>query len=291
MGKEVYLLLLVAAMIFLSGCTQEVTQCGTDVVTIEDYRIYARTLYSGGNTGIDFMIFNNDMNAVLNKVEVNFFDTSGFEISNLKCGTGTSAGNKCVFYNLQPDVKDVSLRLKAPAVSEKTSYTVSFSVGYSDSGQREIQIPIIDSEIRDKPSLTYSVSYQSCDPIQVEFEKEVKPEETETEYWTSVDMPFEMKFVFSNVGTIENVEKVELKEGSVSLDLNKLQIQEPCDFDSNLKSKKSIDLTGEENERTLRCNFKPIPSSQPEYFGVIGVKYNYDYEYVKSETFTVYPSG
>jgi hypothetical protein len=290
MRNEFYLLLLMVALIVLSGCTQVGTQCKNDVVTIENYRIYARTLYSGGNTGIDFMILNNDMDAVLDKVEVNFFDTSGFEISNLKCGSTISSGNKCIFYNMPMDVRDISLRLTAPSVNEKTSYTLSFSVGYSDSGEREIHIPIIDSEVRDKPSLTYSVSSPSCDPIQVEFEKEVKPEETEKEYWTTVDMPFEMKFTFSHVGTVEGVEKIEFKPGDVMLHLDKLEIQEPCDFDSSLRSKKAIEVTGDENNRTLRCNFKPIPSYQPEYYGVIGIKYNYDYEFVKSETFTVYPS-
>jgi hypothetical protein len=290
MRREVWLFLLVAIVIFISGCTQETTQCTNDVVTIQDYRIYARTLYSGGNTGIDFRVLNNDMNTVLNKIEVNFFDTSGFKISNLKCGAGTSSNNKCVFYNLPADVRDVSLRLTAPSVSEKTSYTVSYSVGYSDFGQREIEIPIIDSAVKDKPSLAYSVSYPSCDPIQVDFEKEVKPEETQTEYWTATDMPFEMKFIFSHVGTVEGVGTVVLKAGDVTLNLDKLQIQEPCDFDSSLKSKKSIEVNGDENNRTLSCNFKPIPSNQPEYYGVIGVKYNYDYEFVKSETFTVYPS-
>lgn len=290
MRKEQACLLFLIAVVFLSGCTQQPAGCKSDVITMEDYRIYARTLYSEGRTGIDFTILNNG-DTTLNKVEVDFFDTSGFEISDLKCEHGTSSNNKCIFQNMFPDMRDVSLRLKAPSAEEKTPYTVSFSVSYSDYGEREIHIPIIDGEVKSKPTLKYSISSQSCDPIHVDFEKEVKPEETEREYWTVVDVPFGMNFIFTHAGTVEGVKTIELKEGDVKLNLINLQIQEPCDFDSSLKSKRSVEVTGDEKDRTLSCNFIPIQTGQAEYNGVIGVEYNYDYEYVKSETFTVYPSG
>jgi hypothetical protein len=289
MKKEHFCLLFLVTIIFLSGCTQQTT-CSNDVITIVDYNLYSRTLYSGGRTGIDFRIVNSGDSEIKN-VEVDFFDTSGLEISDLKCGGGTSTNNKCVFQNMQQDVRDVSLRLSAPEVKEKTPYTVSFSVSYSDSGGRTMVIPIIDGVIKREPTLQYSVSPPSCDPIQVDIEKEVKPEETQKEYWTMVDMPFEVKFIFNHVGTVEEVKKIKLEEGDVILELNNLKIQEPCDFDSSLMSKKAVDVNGDENDNILTCNFIPIILDQPEYTGLIDIKYRYNYEFVKSETFTIYPSG
>ena len=290
MRKEHICLPFLVFVIFIAGCTQQLGGCKNDVITIEDYHLSSRTLYSGGRTGIDFKILNNGLTE-LDKVEVDFFDTSGFDISELKCERGGSANDKCTFENLYPDVRSVSLRLMAPSVNERTQYTVSFSVSYSDFGEREIHIPIIDGDVKSEPSLEYSISSQSCDPIHVDFEKEVKPEETKREYWTMIDMPFEMKFVFKHVGTVDGVNTLELEEGNVELSLINLQIQEPCDFDTSLRSKKAVEVTGDEKDRTLSCNFLPIASRQVEYIGVINVKYGYDYEYVKSETFTVYPSG
>jgi len=290
MRKELICLILIAAVIFLSGCTgQNISGCENDVIKIVDYNLYSRTLYSGGRTGIDFRIMNSGGGEVRN-VEVNFFDTSGLDISELNCQGTRDSNNKCVFQNVGQDVRDVSLRLTAPDVKEKMPYTVSFSVSYVDSGSRSMIIPIIDGETKRTPTLKYSISSPSCDPIQVNLEKEVKPEETSTEHWIMVDMPFEVKFVFTHVGTIEGVKKVKLEEGDVTLELNNLRIQEPCDFDSSLKSKKSIDVMSEEDDNILTCNFIPVDTGQSEYTGTVGVRYIYDYEYVKSETFTVYPS-
>jgi hypothetical protein len=152
-------------------------------------------------------------------------------------------------------------------------------------------IPIIDGETKREPTLKYSISSPSCDPIQVDLEKEVKPEETQKEYWTMVDMPFEMKLVFKHVGTVEGVKNIKLEKGDVTLELNNLRIQEPCDFDSSLISKKTVDVMDDEGDNILTCNFVPVDLGQSEYTGIIGVRYIYNYEYVKSETFTVYPSG
>lgn len=282
MRKELFLVLLV--FIFLAGCAQQQIRCKNDVITIEDYNILTKTPYSGGRTSIDFLISNNGGEKV-SKVEVDFFDTSAFEVLGLKCELGSREGKKCIFNNLEyPDVRDISLRLKAPTVKDKTPYTVSFSVSYSDSGERIIHIPIIDGKVKKKPTLSHRISNPSCDPIRLDFEKEVKPEETEREYWTLVDRPFEMKFRFTHVGTVEGVKTINLTKGSVKLKLINLQIQEPCDFDSSLVLKKSITVPGD-----VSCNFLPIPSGQLEYLGVIDVKYDYNYEYIKSETFTVYP--
>lgn len=282
MRKELFLVLLVF-IIFLAGCAQQQI-CKNDVITIEDYNILTKTPYSGGRTSIDFLISNNGGEEV-SKVEVDFFDTSAFEVLDLKCELGSREGKKCVFNNLEyQDVRDISLRLKAPTVKDKTPYTVSFSISYSNSGEREMGMPIVDGEIKKKPTMKYYISSPSCDPIRLDFEKEIKPEETEREYWTTVDKPFEIKFRFTHVGTVEGVKTINLTKGSVKLKLTNLQIQEPCDFDSSLVLKKSITVPGD-----ISCNFLPISSKQLEYVGVINVKYDYDYEYVKSETFTVYP--
>jgi len=289
MRSELICLTFLTFIILLSGCTQQISGCENDVIKIVDYRLYSSTLYSGGRTGIDFRIMNSGGETVRN-VEVDFFDTSGFDISELKCQGARSSNNRCVFQNMQQDVRDVSLRLIAPTVKEKTPYTVSFSVSYMDSGSRSMIIPIIDGETKRTPTLQYSISSPSCDPIQVNIEKEVKPEETSKEYWTMVDMPFEVKFVFSHVGTVKNVKKVKLDKGDVTLELNNLRIQEPCDFDSSLKSKKPVDVMSDEDANILTCNFIPVDTGQSEYVGVVGVRYIYNYEYEKSETFTVYPS-
>ena len=290
MRKELICLIFVAVVIFLSGCTgQQISGCENDVIKIVDYSLYSRTLYSGGRTGIDFRIVNNGGDEVRN-VEVNFFDTSGFDISELNCQGIRGSNNKCVFKNMGQEVRDVSLRLTAPNVKEKMPYIVSFSVDYTDSGSRAMIIPIIDSETKKTPTLQYSISSPSCDPIQVNLEKEVRPEETSTEYWTMVDMPFEVKFVFSHVGTVEGVKNVRLEKGDVTLELSNLRIGEPCDFDNSLKSKKPVDVMSEEGDNILTCNFVPIDTGQSEYTGTVDVRYMYDYEYVKSESFTVYPS-
>jgi hypothetical protein len=275
-------------IIFISGCATQQTSCSSNSLTIEDYTLYTRTLYSGGRTGIDFKVVNQGLNTI-NNVEVNFFDTSAFEISNLECG-GTVSGSSCFFTNFYSDAQIVSLKLKAPTVTETTPYTVSFSVHYSGEGERELNMPILNTNEKSTPSLKYSQSSASCDPIQMDFEKEVKAEETQKEYWTTTDMPFEMKFVFTNTGNANDLKNIKISKGDVKLSLTNLEIQEPCDFDSSLYSTKDVYINGDQGDNILKCNFIPIYGSQEEYMGVINAKYEYDYELLKTETFTVYPS-
>jgi len=292
MRKEICLAFLVVA-IFLAGCVkQSAQQFKNDAVTIEDVRIPGRTLYSGGIASIGFYVKNNGDSVV--NVGVDFFNIpgakegakeGGFEVIDLKCDElGSKIGDKCVFENLEPfDSRSVSIDLKAGPVKVKTPYTVSFSVTYRTYGETCANIPIIDEKETEKPSRKYYES-TSFDPIRLTFEKEIKPEEVEKEYWALTDKPFLMIFKFTHVGTVEGVEPINLPEGSMKLSLTNLKKEEPCDFGDNGTNLKPVKVFW---ESYLTCNFVPGPKEQGD--GQICVNFDYDYKFISDETFTVYP--
>lgn len=286
--------------IFLAGCANQQSnpiEYKNDVITIEDYSA-TRAIYSGSNTGIDFKIKNNNDDNIGN-VEVNFFDVNCFEVVNLMCESGEKIDTKCIFSDMASlDTRHVSLQLKTKsdvAKQYKTECNVSFSITYDHNGTRYFNIPIIDTNVMDTPSLTGSQSSSGYGPILLDIQPLVE-KETEIggkpvkQYWGAVGQNFEVDFKFTYAGTIPietpGAEKVNLSSENVKLTYpENLEVQEPCDV-----GKKSIIIPDTDETRdTLICNFKALPGKQPEYLAQIKVDYSYTYKYIVTETFEILP--
>lgn len=236
-------LILLIFIVFLAGCVNQsaTSEFKNDVITIEDYHT-TRALYSESSTSIDFYIKNNNDDKIGN-VEVNFFDINCFEVVNLKCGSGEKADNKCIFGDIDSgDVRLVSLQLKAMDVNYKTECPVNFYVKYDHTGTRFFNIPIIDRNVKDTPSLKGGQSSSGYGPILLDIQPLVEKEtkiggETVKQYWGVVDQIFEVDFKFTHVGTIPNAEKVTLSPENVKLTYSKnLEVQEPCDVGKKINN-------------------------------------------------------
>ncbi len=284
-GRQL-LLILLAMVIYLSGCAQSQTKTSsykTDVVIIEGYTV--------SSTGIEFYVQNN-LDTDMAEVRVNFFDTSVLGAV-LKCDGVRVGGKECVFRNIEAGgVRDVLLELNAPSpVNKETSYPVSFSVSYSFSGTRMVNIPIVDGVSKKTPSLKFYESGPSSGPIlldiQPELEKDVKTQvgSTTKVYWGVVGNTFRVNFKFTHVGTIPNANKVVLPP--VKLDFKNLQKGDTCNVLT-----KTITIPDTPEKNTLVCNFKAIASSppQPEFYATIQADYSYNYGFTETESFTVYPT-
>ncbi len=292
--RRITILLSLGFLIFLAGCVQPTPEdiYKNDVITIENYAVETFSPYSGSFTGISFDIQNNG-DTTVKRVEVNFFDVPGFEVTSLKCQDEERFPSRtCVFNNFESlDTKKIEIKLKAPSnVNSPTSYTVSYSVKYEHTGVREALIPIIDGKTVTKPLSKFSQSKPTYGPIQLDIqpslEKEIKVDnKVVKEYWGIIGRIFETKFRFSNVGTVQGqVKDVEIPIGYIRLNtMGTLDETPPCDFPQIKAVSVSYD--------TLICNFSPraTEQSQPQYTAIIQVIYDYTYEYIKTETFVVQP--
>jgi hypothetical protein len=176
-------------------------------------------------------------------------------------------------------------------VKYKTECPVNFYVKYNHTGTRYFNIPIVDRDVRDTPSLKGGQSSPGYGPILLDIqplvEKETKIEgETVKEYWGVVGQIFEVDFKFTHAGTIPNAEKVTLSPEDVKLTYSKnLEVQEPCDV-----GEKSITIPDtDETRNTLICTFKALPGEQLEYLATIQADYSYTYKFIVTETFEIYP--
>jgi len=300
MRNEWILLTLLVFIIFLAGCAnQQTTQFKNDIITIENYDS-TRAIYSGSTTSIDFDIKNNN-DDVIGNVEINFFSKICFSVVSLNCEDGekNADNDACIFKDIERGgTRSVSLQLKTKsdiAKQIKTECIVSFYVEYNHTGIRYFNIPIIDTNMMDTPSLTGGQSSSGYGPVLLDIqplvEREVEiGEETVTQYWGAVDQNFEVHFKFTYAGTIPignpGAEKVILSPEYIRLyPGNYLEVQEPCDI-----GKKSIVVpSDDEAQDTLICTFKALPGDQSEYLAQIKVDYDYTYKFIVSESFEIFP--
>jgi len=306
-NRWIWLTLLIF-IIFLAGCTNQQTPTNgfkNDVITIEDYHT-TRALYSGSTTKMDFYIKNNNDDKIGN-VEVNFFSKNCFSVVYLSCESGEKIGScnegdecKCVFKDIESrGLRHIVLQLKIKsdvAKQVKTECLVIFSVTYNHTGTKYFNIPIIDTNVMDTPSLTGGQSSSGYGPILLDIQPLVEKEttiggETVKQYWGAVDQIFEVDFKFTYAGTIPigntGAEKVTLSPENVKLSYpeNYLELQEPCDV-----GKKSMIIPDtDERRNTLICTFKALPGEQSEYLAQITVDYSYTYKFIVTETFEVFP--
>ncbi len=196
-------------------------------------------------------------------------------------------------------MRHVSLQLKTKsdvAKQAKAECLVNFYVKYNHTGTRYFNIPIIDTNVMNTPSLKSDQSSSGYGPILLDIQPLVEKEieiggKTVKQYWGAVGQNFEVDFKFTYAGTIpiENpgAEKVTLSAEDIKLTYpeNYLEIQESCDV-----GKKSIIIPDTDETRdTLICNFKALPGEQPEYLAQIKVDYSYTYKYIVTESFEVFP--
>lgn len=295
--RKVVILGFLAVAIFLAGCvnnqpTQQLYK--NDVITIENYHVDTLSPYSNDSTTIEFDVQSNS-DEKINRVEVNFFDVPGFTVNNLDCGgiPGANQTNKCIFEGNNAfeslDSRRISLELTAPKVDTPTSYTISFSVSYNNSGLREAIIPIIDGVTKNQPTAKFQQSQPTYGPIlldiQPSLERTVKVgDKTITEYWGIATRSFETRFKFSNVGSVGNTKDAIIPINQINISkLENLQYQGFCDFSNSRTPTKGVKAPYD----VLICNFKPTGNNQPEYPAIIGVTYRYQYNFIRTETFVV----
>lgn len=273
-----------------------------DIITVEDIYISNLKPYSDSITIMELLIKNNgDMK--VSDIEVNFFDTSGFTVEEINCEgeNKTDHVDRCNqndFGSIDPlDTRTISLRLKAPSVTSETPLTISYSIKYSYSGYRKADIPIIDGITRKEPITEFSQSTPTYGPIVLKMEPPVGRERKEDskiikEYWIAGNIPFEMEFSLKHVGSssIGMIKQpINISKGKIALNISDLVVDAPCyDFkvgvNSDLISTKSVLVPGK-----LICYFKPAKVPDPEVSATIMAGFDYTYEYIKTETFTIQP--
>jgi len=280
-------------VVLLSGCI-EGTLYKNDLISLEGFSVYPKNPYAGSTVMIQFFVENNgDMPIERAKVE---FSLAGgaFSLQEIKCQDGTASGASCEFTKIQPlDMKRVSLTIKAPTyVGAQTPFTISYKVSYDASGYRQANIPIVDGVEKTIPTTAYKESSSTYGPIQAEFEPPVGMEVIENnrvvdEYWGTEGQPFLVKINFKDVASssVGKASKFTLPSGVASLTLSNVQIASglPCDFEGGA-SEKDVKIPG-----SLYCNFISSGFSQNEGTAVIGVNFDYTYEYDKSIDLTVMP--
>jgi len=281
-------------VVLLSGCMdQSGMRYKNDLISLDYLSISPSNPYAGSTVTIQFFVKNNGDNPIKG-VSIDFSLAGGaFEASGLKCQDGTSLGDSCKFAEIQSfDLKKVTLVIKAPRVVARTPFTISYKVSYEASGYRQANIPIVDGVERVVPSTKYKESSPTYGPVQADFEPPVGLERIENnqvvkEYWGTEGQPFSIKIKLKDVASssIGKANKFTLPKGAVSLILDGVQVASglPCDFESG-KSKKDVKLPGE-----LFCNLIPLSFAQIERTAVIGVSFDYTYEYEKLVTLSVMP--
>jgi hypothetical protein len=289
------LLPLLLFVVLLSGC---IDQGGllykNDLISLEHFSVYPKNPYAGSIVTLQFYVKNNG-NLPVERASVEFSLAGGaFSVQELRCQDGTSSGNSCQFTNLELlDMKKVTFVIKAPTdIKALTPFTISYKVSYDTSSYRQANIPIVDGVERTAPSTKYKESSPTYGPIQADFEPPVGMETIENnkvikEYWGTEGQPFLLKVNFKDVAssTVGKAKKFTLPAGAVSLTLNNVQAASglPCDFEGGV-SKKEVKVPG-----SLFCNFIPSDLTQVEGTAVIGVNFDYTYEYEKSITLNVMP--
>ena len=199
------LIFLLALVVLISGCTQiSGFNFKLDAITLENYAVSTVSPYAGGTVKIEFDVTSNT-NVDVKNVEINFFDTTGFTLYDMKCDGKDTNEPRCVFSEINPlDSKKVSITLLAPSkdvIKAPAYFTISYYVKYHHRGSRIAQIPIIEGVLIKQPSSKYSTSSPSWGPIVATFEPPLgretkKGKQVIQEYWGIKGEPFEIKIDF-----------------------------------------------------------------------------------------------
>jgi len=323
--KNHLLLFSLFAIVALSGCIGQIgapLKFKNDIITVEDVSIDTLNPYAGSPVSLSFNIKNNGEKSV-DFVEVNFFDIQvgekGFKVEKLECENGDTPEKtyKCVFEKDKKleifDVRKVGLTLVAPpsdVILSPRKFTLSYSISYKYSGSREVHIPIIDGTTRKTPLSRFTQSEPTFGPIQVDFVPPIGRETKQdnriiTEHFGVIDKPFKVEMNFRHVGSssIGKIQKVIIGDDigeSIKFDFKGTLKQaegfeDVCNFPGIVKDTTPLSVPGE-----LFCNLevtqsasksRPFASSTslPEITGIITVDYNYDYQFIRSETIEVQP--
>jgi len=306
-----FLLLALVAVVFLSGCTGQEdgkVEYKDDIITVEEYYVDNVRPYENSLATISFLVKNNgdpleqDENGV--DVEINFFEIEPFAVDELVCdgeGYGEDVA-ECTLNDIGSlDAKAVSITLKSPDLpggSPPISPTVSYSVGYEYSGVRAVNIPVIDGTSRTIPLKKATQSEPTYGPVQLEFEPPVgsmhkEDDKIVKEYWGVMGRPFEVKMEFQHVGdsSVGIVQPFNISKGDLTLTLssNIRRVSDlTCDFSENLVSQEDVMLPTRRTE--LVCNFEnTLEMEPPESLATITAEFEYDYKYIRTETFTIEP--
>jgi hypothetical protein len=278
-----------------------VSKYKNDAITIENYYVTNINPISGGITTVQFEVQNNLPYWYKPiPVEIYFFDIPGFTVNNLDCGVilsenDSQPGNtRCIYPNfMSSDSRTVILNLKSKDVEVPTQYTITFSVNYTIDGSRDALIPVVDGTSKKEPSFEFTQSTPTYGPILLDIQPQLEREKIVdnkivTEYWGTLNTPFDTKFVFSHVGTENPIGNLEIPAGNVKFTLMGLNVSGYCsDFNDNThQSNRSVRLP---YDTTLYCTFIPNIPNMPEYAADIIVNFTYAYEYLHDQTFTIQP--
>ncbi len=238
---------LLGVVIFFAGCAQQETEPAVknDIVTIENFFVSDVTPYEKGKVSMQFVIKNNG-DETLPWLEVEFFDTPGFDISSLKCeplGTPSGDKRKCVFgeeNELEPfDSRDITIEMTSNKdVSSPTPHTTSIAIRYVYFGSRDVAVPVIDGETRKQPLTKLKQSEPSPGPISLDINPSIEREvvvddKIVRDNWAvggDSPLPFLTKFKFAHLGTLAKVKDVNITLASLRLKVNGLDQEGVCDF-------------------------------------------------------------
>lgn len=303
------LLLTSVAVIFLSGCIGQEgegeIQYKDDIITIGEYTVDNINPYERSLTTISFLIQNNGDR--LEGVDVDIsFNIDPFTVEKLVCDfdevtAPTDGVYMCELNDIVSlDFRQVAITLRAPEVEESTSFPISYTIKYHYNGYRKADIPLIDGTTIRRPMGKYSQSEPSYGPIELIFEPPVGSSHKEDskiikEYWGILGRPFEVKMNFRHVGSgsVGVVSPTTIHEGDVKLILspNIERVRElTCHFSGSgeqLISNRNITIP--KGKAELTCNFQTIEITPPESLATITAEFEYDYEYTRTESFTVEP--
>jgi hypothetical protein len=268
-----------------------------DIITVEGYSVSSKKLYPGLKTTISFLVQNNGDETAKNVI-VDFTDLHGMTRDKLECDKKSTSGLTCNFGDVDSlDIREVSLTLVAPEVSEPTNYVVTYKVNYDYSGYREARIPVIDRVTFKKPPTTYKESSATYGPVLVEFEPPIggttiQDDQEIQEYWGVKDTPFQMKINFKHIGSNsvgQVTEPILIKIGNLKLTLPNLLIEKPCDTKFNPSGSDYIyNKELKVPTDSIICNFKS-QSNEPWFTGVVGVSFSYNYEFYNTQGFNIQP--
>ena len=93
-----------------------------------------------------------------------------------------------------------------------------------------------------------------------------------------------MEMNFKDV--VSKAKSLNISKSKVSLTLEGLQIDPNlfCSFDSSGKAKEDVAVP-----KSLSCNFIPTAFAESEKTAIVGVSFDYTYEFVMTESLTVLP--
>jgi len=166
-------------------------------------------------------------------------------------------------------------------------YTISFLIEYEYSGDRTAHIPLIPEEQREPKFVKFRQSEPPFGPIRLEIEPPVGKERKVNEriireYWIIGGEEFKLVLRFSHVGRIQG--RTSISNATDRMSIETLDLTGDCA--NQVMYPSEIEIPSSIQEMTCYAEAEPVTT---EGIGVISVRFNYTYSYVRTETFTVGP--